>query len=143
MPPVHPLVDERQTRALIRLARAAGPGRCEAPDAATWIWSDLHLGHELSLGVFFRPFGTARWADQAMMDAWSDLVAAADTIICLGNVGVDGSVQVHHQEWWRQAPVAKWFVLGNHDVDPVNQVRPLDVDRTAVTLFARATCRCC
>ncbi len=48
-PPVHPMVDERQTRALIRMAHAAGPGVCEAPDATAWIWSDLHLGHKLSL----------------------------------------------------------------------------------------------
>ena len=136
VPPVPPIVDERQTRALIRLAHIAGPGLCEAPDATTWIWSDLHLGHKVSLGVFFRPFGTVRWADRAMMDAWYELVGAGDTIICLGDVGVDGSVQAHHQEWWQEAPGAKWLVLGNHDVDPVNQVRPLDVDRTAVTLFA-------
>ena len=30
----------------------------------------------------------------------------------------------------------KWLVLGNHDVDPVNQARPLEVHRTAVTLAA-------
>ena len=136
MPPVHPTVDTRQTQALVRHARATGPGLCEAPDETTWIWSDLHLGHKVSLGVFFRPFGTVRWADQAMMDAWHDLVGADDTIICLGDVGVDGSVQAHHQRWWREAPGVKWLVLGNHDVDPVNQTRPVAVGRTAATLFA-------
>ena len=68
-----------------------------------------------------------------MMDAWYELVGAGDTIIYLGDVGVDGNVQVHHQRWWQQAPGAKWLVIGNHDVDPVNQVRPLEVDRTALT----------
>ena len=136
MPSVHPMVDTRQTQALIRNARATGSGLCEAPDETTWIWSDLHLGHKVSLGVFFRPFGTVRWADQAMMDAWYDLVGADDTIICLGDVGVDGSVQAHHQRWWREAPGDKWLVLGNHDVDPVNQARPVAVGRTAATLFA-------
>ena len=136
MPPVHPMVDTQQTQALIRHARATGPGLCEAPDETTWIWSDLHLGHKVSLGVFFRPFGTVRWADRAMMDAWYDLVGADDTIICLGDVSVDGSVQAYHQRWWREAPGVKWLVLGNHDVDPVNQVRPVSVRRTAATLFA-------
>ena len=136
MPPVHPMVDTRQTQALIRHARATGPHRCEASDDTTWIWSDLHLGHKVSLGVFFRPFGTVRRADQAMMDAWYDMVGADDTIVCLGDVSVDGSVQAHHQRWWREAPGVKWLVLGNHDVDPVNQARPVAVDRTAVTLFA-------
>ena len=106
-PPVHPMVDERQTRALIRMAHAAGPGVCEAPDATAWIWSDLHLGHKLSLGVFFRPFGTVGRADQAMRNAWYDLVGADDTSICLGDVSVDGSVQAHHQRWWREAPGVK------------------------------------
>ncbi|MCY4636592.1 MAG: metallophosphoesterase [Acidobacteria bacterium] len=135
-PPVHPMVNERQTRALIRMAHAARPGVCEAPDATTWIWSDLHLGHKPSLGVFFRPFGTVGRADEAMMDTWYDLVGADDTIICLGDVSVDGSVTARHQRWWREAPGVKWLVLGNHDVDPVNRVRPVAVDRTAVTLFA-------
>ena len=137
MPSVHhPMVDTRQTQALIRSARATGPGLCEAPDETTWIWSDLHLGHKVSLGVFFRPFGTVRWADRTMMDAWHELVGADDTIICLGDVGVDGSVQAHHQRSWREAPGVKWLVLGNHDVDPVNQARPVAVGRTAATLFA-------
>ena len=44
MPPVHPLVNARQTQAMIRRARDGGPGLWEEPDATTWIWSDLHLG---------------------------------------------------------------------------------------------------
>ena len=27
-------------------------------------------------------------------------------------------------------------MLGNHDVDPVNQIRPFEIERTAVTLYA-------
>ena len=61
---------------------------------------------------------------------------ADDTTICLGDVSVDGCLQEHHQEWWEQAPGAKWLVLGNHDVDPVNEQRQVAVQRTAVTVFA-------
>ena len=137
MPPVHRLVDERQTQALIRRARNCGPGVFEAPDATTWIWSDLHLGDMASIVAFDRPFEMPYEVDQIVMDAWNELVGADDTIICLGDVSVDGSVLAHHQEWWREAPGVKWLVLGNHDVEPpVNQVRPLEVDRTAVTLVA-------
>ena len=136
MPPVRRMVDERQTEALIRRARHGGPGVCEAPDATTWIWSDLHLGDMASIVAFDRPFEMPYEVDQIVMDAWNELVGADDTIICLGDVSVDGSVQAHHQEWWREAPGVKWLVLGNHDVAPVNQVRPLEVDRTAVTLVA-------
>ena len=90
-------------------------------------------GRHGSIAALDRPFQTPHEMDQAMMDAWYELVGAGDTIIYLGDVGVDGNVQVHHQRWWQQAPGAKWLVIGNHDVDPVNQVRPIEVDRTALT----------
>ena len=35
-----------------------------------------------------------------------------------------------------ECPGDRLLVLGNHDVDPVNQARPLEVHRTAVTLAA-------
>ena len=136
VPPVHSMVNRRQTEALIRRARAMGPAAYTEPDATTWIWSDLHLGHEPSRSVFGRPFPTAAAADEAMMEAWYEQVAEGETIICLGDVTVDGEALPHHQEWWRKAPGAKWLVLGNHDVDPVNRIRPFEIDRTAVTLYA-------
>ena len=107
-----------------------------SPPERTWIWSDLHLGDMASITAFDRSFRTPQEMDQAMMDAWYELVDVDDTIICLGDVSVDGSILAHHQEWWREAPGATWLVLGNHDVAPVNQMRPLEVDRTAVTMAA-------
>ena len=65
-----------------------------------------------------------------------ELVDVDDTIICLGDVGVDSSIRLAHQTWWREAPGAKWLVIGNHDVDRVNQVLPVAVDQSAITLFA-------
>ena len=135
-PPVHRMVNGRQTQAMVRRARDVPPGLCEGRDATTWIWSDLHLGHRASITTFDRPFRMPNEMDQAMMDAWYELVGVDDTIICLGDVSVDGSVQAHHQEWWWEAPGEKWLVIGNHDVDSVNQVRPLEVNRTAITLAA-------
>ena len=67
------------------------------------------------------------------MNAWNEEVAAGETIICLGDVTVDGEALPHHQEWWRKAPGTKWLVLGNHDVDPVNRIRPFEIDHTAGT----------
>ncbi len=106
-PPVHPLMNARQTQALIRRARDGGPGLCEQPDATTWVWSDLHLGHKESVTAFDRPSRTPYEMDQAMMDAWYELVGVGDEIICLGDVSVDGGVQAHHQRWWREAPWEK------------------------------------
>ena len=68
--------------------------------------------------------------------AWYDQVAEGETIICLGDVTVDGEALAHHQDWWRRAPGTKWLVLGNHDVDPINQVRPFEGERRTVTLYA-------
>ena len=59
-PPVHSKVNARQTRALLRRVREGGPGMCEEPDATTWVWSDLHLGHEDSLTAFDRRQGRRR-----------------------------------------------------------------------------------
>ena len=50
-----------------------------------------------------------------MRTVWYELVDIDDTIVCLGDVGVDSSIGVDHQEWWREAPGAKWVALGNHD----------------------------
>ncbi len=136
IPPVDPTVNRRQIDALIERARAAEAADFTETDTTTWIWSDLHLGHEHSRTVFGRPFRTTAAADTAMMEAWYEQVAEDETIICLGDITVDGEALAHHQEWWRKAPGAKWLVLGNHDVDPVNQIRPFEIDRTAVTLHA-------
>ena len=104
VPPVRSMVNRRQTEALITRARTIGPAAYTEPDATTWIWSDLHLGHEHSRTVFERPFPTAAAADQAMMNAWYEEVAEGETIICLGDATVDGEAPAHHQEWWRNAP---------------------------------------
>ena len=136
VPPVGSMINRRQTEALIRRARTIGPAAYTEPDATTWIWSDLHLDHEPSRSVFGRPFPTAAAADEAMMEAWYEQVAEGERIICLGDVTVDGEPLAHHQECWRKAPGAKWLVLGNHDIDPVNQIHPFEIDRTAVTLYA-------
>ena len=55
--------------------------------------------------LFFRPFGTVRRADQAMMDAWYDMVGGDDTIICLGDVVRNdaGAVRRRHPRGRRPA----------------------------------------
>ena len=85
LPPVRPMVNRRQIEALIRRARTAEAAACTEPDAMTWIWLDLHLGHEQSRSAFGRPFRTAAAADQAMMGAWYEQVAEGERIICLGD----------------------------------------------------------
>ena len=114
-----------------------------APET-TWIWSDLHLGDPSVISVFGRPFIEVGAMNAFLLGEWRDRVQAGHTIICLGDV--------HHEDVWRNeslmneirsCPGDRILVLGNHDVDPVNQVRPVAVDRTAVTLFAPGDPRRC
>ena len=51
VPPIHPMVNGRQTETLIRRAECEAAAACTAADAVTWVWSDLHLGHEHSRSV--------------------------------------------------------------------------------------------
>ena len=58
-PPVDRHMLSVQTKALIQAANRLGPGTIGTADAKTWIWSDLHLGHEPSRIAFQRPFSSA------------------------------------------------------------------------------------
>lgn len=121
---------------MLRHAYTGDPILYEEPDEKTWIWSDLHLGHDSSIGAFGRPFHNAWTADKAMHRAWLERVGHDDAIICLGDVSVDACLRSHHIFRWRQSPGFKVLVLGNHDVDPINQVKRLDIQRTALALAA-------
>ena len=78
-PPVHSKVNARQTRALIRHAREGGPGLCEVPDAATWVWSDLHLGHEDSLTTFDRPISRLASSSSRLRSSVATWVSVSTT----------------------------------------------------------------
>ena len=69
-------------RAMIHRARTTPPIVHEEPEERTWIWSDLHLGHDFSIGAFSRPFDSARSADKAMQRAWNACAAEGDTTVC-------------------------------------------------------------
>ena len=99
--------------ALIRRARTAEAAKYTEPDTETWIWSDLHLGHEHSRTVFGRPFQTAAAADEAMMDGWYEH---------------DGRGRNHHLPERRYGRRRGPGLL--------NQIRPFEIERTAVTLYA-------
>ena len=103
----------------------------------TWLWSDLHLSDPSVVLGSGRPFGSVEEMNRHLLRNWRRRVGAGDTVICLGDVA--------HPEAWRdnclvldlaECPGDRLLVLGNHDIDPVNQARPGEVHRTAVTLAA-------
>ena len=72
-----------------------------------------------------------------MLDEWERTVGADDLMLCLGDVAHPyGLVGPKLAARLRAAPGRRRLVLGNHDVEPVNQVRPVAVGRSAATLFA-------
>ena len=99
-----------------------------SPIGRTWIWSDLHLGDRGPLEAFDRPFADVPAMNRHLLARWRQRVEPGDTIICLGDVA--------HPDAWRDrrlvvdlraCPGERVLILGNHDLDPVNQVRPLEV----------------
>ena len=112
------------------------PVVASAPER-TWLWSDLHLSDPSVVLGSGRPFGSVEEMNRHLLRNWRRRVGAGDTVICLGDVA--------HPEAWRddclvldlaECPGDRFLVLGNHDVDRVNKVLPVAVDRTALTLFA-------
>ena len=108
-----------------------------APPERVWVWSDLHLSDRAALAAWTRPFRDTDEIYHHLLREWSRQVRTGDTIICLGDIA--------HPDMWRNrrtvldlrnCPGERLLVLGNHDVDPVNQIRPFEIDRTAVTLYA-------
>ena len=108
----------------------------DTPDASTWIWSDLHLGHERSIKPFQRPFESAAECDAALWTAWNEVVEENDTIICLGDVSVDGEADATHHKEWAEARGTKWLILGNHDALPINRIWLFDIRTTTIAIYA-------
>ena len=107
------------------------------PAERVWIWSDLHLWDDMAQRLWRRPEANARAMSDRMLDEWERTVGADDLMLCLGDVAHPyGLVDPKLAARLRAAPGRRLLVLGNHDVDPVNQVRPVAVGRTAATLFA-------
>ena len=76
---------------MLTFSRRMPAGELQEADAGRiWIWSDLHLGHATSLSYFARPFASPEEMDDALFRSWNGTVTPGDTIICLGDVAVDG-----------------------------------------------------
>ena len=132
-----PVLENVLVEVLVELpADADVPIVASAPER-TWIWSDLHLSDPSVLLGRGRPFRSVEEMNRHLLRNWRRRVGADDTIICLGDVG--------HPDAWRddglmldvsECPGERLLVLGNHDVDPVNRIRPFGIDHTAGTLYA-------
>ena len=89
----------------------------ERPGTTTWIWSDLHLHHRNIIRYCRRPFASREEMDEALIGAWRETVAPADTVVCVGDVALQGSVGQRRRQRLAEMPGRKLLVLGNHDFD--------------------------
>ena len=102
---------------LLSASRRVQPGTLRERDhAALWLWSDLHLGHALTIRVFGRPYATPEEMDDALYGAWRRVVDPGDTVVILGDVSI-GGLSGRQLKRFRAAPGRKVLVLGNHEFD--------------------------
>ena len=135
-PPVHSHVDRRATRCMLDFSRRMPAGELEEADPGRiWIWSDLHLGHTMTISSFARPFASAEEMDDALFRSWHGTIDPADTIICLGDVTIDGLSGTRLKRL-RNAPGRKVLVIGNHEVNRAGDVDIDGFDEIHNTLYA-------
>ena len=102
---------------LLSASRRMRPGELREQDhPGVWVWSDLHLGHAMTLSVFGRPYWTPEEMDDALFGAWRRVVDPGDTVVILGDVAI-GGLSGRRLKRLRAAPGRKVLVVGNHEFD--------------------------
>ena len=102
---------------LLSASRHMQPGEFhEENHAQVWLWSDLHLGHAMTISVFGRPYKTPDEMDDALFGAWRRVVEPDDTIVILGDIAI-GGLSGRRLKRFRAAPGRKILVVGNHEFD--------------------------
>lgn len=82
--------------------------------AATWVTSDLHLGHELVSGI--RKFRDPQEHDDAIAVKWRRMIQPEDEVWVLGDISAGGeSSQLSALAKLMVLPGRKYLVAGNHD----------------------------
>jgi calcineurin-like phosphoesterase family protein len=107
---------------------------------ATWLTSDLHLGHENIIRYCDRPFRDAAEMDDELVRRWNERVAERDEVWVLGDVAM-GSI-ARSLERVGELRGTKHLVAGNHDrCWPGNRRHERWVDRYRDAGFATIAVR--
>ena len=98
----------------------------ELDDARTWVWSDLHVGHDEIIRHANRPFANVRTMDAVLFDNWGTAVARGDRLIVCGDLALRWTITmatVYLNEMIEALPgTPKHLVVGNHDLNCMDQV---------------------
>lgn len=118
----------RTFRAMLRATRALPAGRLES-GGRTWLWSDLHFGHDNIIRYTSRPFADADEMDANLYANWAAAVGDDDTLVFVGDVAMREAVGDHTWQRIRRAPgAAKHLVFGNHDLTGSGDLRVAGFD---------------
>ena len=113
----------RTFRAMLRAARALPACRLES-SGETWLWSDLHFGHDNIIRYTKRPFACVEEMDASLHANWAATVGDDDTLVFVGDMAMRGAVGEHTWERIRSGPgAAKHLVFGNHDLTGSGELR--------------------
>ncbi len=111
-------------QAMLRALNALPAKHLDDCPAKTWVWSDLHLGHNNIIRYCNRPFANAEAMNQRLYANWEATVGAEDLLILVGDVAMQDAVC---DQTWRRiesgAGRRKELVIGNHDLTGSGQVR--------------------
>lgn len=83
-----------------------------------WFVSDMHFGHANIIKYCQRPFESVEEMDQSLVDRWNQVVAAEDTVYCLGDMAF------HNYHRIGELKGRKHLVPGNHDHEREKKVYP-------------------
>ena len=106
-----------------------------APGPRTWIWSDLHLGHEAIMEYSGRPFQSAAHMAEALFAAWAGTVGPEDRLVIAGDVCMSGALNEVVFNRLRGMPGRKLLVPGNHDLTGAGHLRPEGLDEVHAMLY--------
>ena len=107
----------RMFRAMLKASSDLPARRLAAPADATWVWSDLHLGHENIIRYTNRPFEDAEAMNARLYANWDSVVGETDTLIFVGDVAMRTALCDATWQRIREGPGrAKILVIGNHDL---------------------------
>ena len=122
-------------RAMLKASQALPPCAVGDPES-TWVWSDLHLGHDNIIRYTNRPYTDAAAMDSALYENWATTVGSGDDLIFVGDVAMRQAVGPHTWQRirdWRGA--RKHLVVGNHDLTGSGQLRVDGFDTVGAVMF--------
>ena len=125
----------RMFRAMLRACRDLPTCQLDKPES-TWVWSDLHLGHDNIIRYTNRPFADAAQMDACLYDNWEGTVGNDDDLVFVGDVAMRSAVGPHTWQRVRDATGAKkHLVIGNHDLTGAGRLRIDGFDMIGAVLF--------